>query len=251
MCPHCKLLLVEAGSRVGREPRHRGEHRRRARRHADLEQLRRPRVPERDLLRVLLPAPRRGGDRQQRRHRLRRGVPGRVRLRHRGGRHLAAARRQRARLVRDGLVRAPAAAAPPTSPSRPGRPTPAARRRSVADVSAVADPGTGVAVYDSDGAGGWGVYGGTSAAAPIVAGVLRAGRRRGRGGPASYPYENPGLFHDVTSGGNGTCSLAYLCNGRARLRRPDRRRHAERRRRDGSTTQSARPPHAHRDRSRA
>ena len=38
-------------------------------------------------------------------------------------------------------------------------------------MSAVADPGTGVAVYDSDGAGGWGVYGGTSAAAPIVAGV--------------------------------------------------------------------------------
>ena len=37
--------------------------------------------------------------------------------------------------------------------------------RTVADVAAVADPNTGVHVYD----GGWGVFGGTSAASPIVA----------------------------------------------------------------------------------
>src|SRR6185369_14902861 len=52
-------------------------------------------------------------------------------------------------------------------------------KRTVADVSAVADPNTGVAVYDtyggaSAGATGWVVYGGTSAAAPIVAAVLAA-----------------------------------------------------------------------------
>ncbi len=47
-------------------------------------------------------------------------------------------------------------------------------RRTVADVSAVADPNTGVAVYDSYGSSGgadWFVYGGTSVAAPFIAGV--------------------------------------------------------------------------------
>jgi hypothetical protein len=83
--------------------------------------------------------------------------------------------------------------------------------RSVADVSAVADPGTGVAVYDSDGAGGWGVYGGTSAAAPIVAGVYALVGSAAAANYGAYGYQNRELFHDVTSGGNGTCSLAYLC----------------------------------------
>ena len=47
-------------------------------------------------------------------------------------------------------------------------------RRTVADVSAVANPSTGVAVYDSTpfgGASGWMVFGGTSVSAPIVASV--------------------------------------------------------------------------------
>src|SRR4051812_7519630 len=51
-------------------------------------------------------------------------------------------------------------------------------RRTVSDVSAVADPNTGVAVYDSyayRGASGWMVFGGTSASAPIVASVFAMG----------------------------------------------------------------------------
>jgi len=49
----------------------------------------------------------------------------------------------------------------------------ACTRRTVADVAAVADPKTGVAVYDSYGSGGanWLVFGGTSAASPIIASV--------------------------------------------------------------------------------
>ncbi len=43
--------------------------------------------------------------------------------------------------------------------------------RMEADVSAVADPATGVAVYQTYGGSGWSVYGGTSAASPIVASV--------------------------------------------------------------------------------
>ncbi len=44
-------------------------------------------------------------------------------------------------------------------------------RRGVPDLSAVADPNTGVWVYDS-GNGGWWIVGGTSAAAPILAGIV-------------------------------------------------------------------------------
>jgi subtilase family serine protease len=83
-------------------------------------------------------------------------------------------------------------------------------RRTVADVSAVADPNTGVAVYDSykyRGAAGWMVFGGTSASAPIIAGVYALG-----GGTApSSPYNHTSALHDVTSGSNGSCSVAYLC----------------------------------------
>lgn len=45
--------------------------------------------------------------------------------------------------------------------------------RGVPDISAVADPGTGVWVYDS-GNGGWLVVGGTSVASPLVAAIINA-----------------------------------------------------------------------------
>jgi len=44
-------------------------------------------------------------------------------------------------------------------------------KRTVADVAAVADPNTGVAVKDSYGSSGWLVFGGTSVAAPLIASV--------------------------------------------------------------------------------
>ncbi|MDX3235003.1 kelch repeat-containing protein [Streptomyces sp. ME03-5709C] len=84
--------------------------------------------------------------------------------------------------------------------------------RTVADVSAVADPDTGVAVYDSV-SGGWVVAGGTSASAPIIAGVYaNAGEPVAGSYPNTYPYASAASgLHDVTSGANGTCSPAYLC----------------------------------------
>jgi subtilase family serine protease len=91
-------------------------------------------------------------------------------------------------------------------------------RRMVADVSAVADPVTGVAVYDSfayQGRSGWLVFGGTSVAAPLMASVYAlAGNAAATAYPASYPYGNPSALFDVTSGSNGTCLLspAYFCN---------------------------------------
>jgi hypothetical protein len=85
--------------------------------------------------------------------------------------------------------------------------------RAVADVSAVADPNTGVAVYDTYGGSGWAVYGGTSAASPLVAAMFAMA---GKGGAdASVAYNNPSAFYDVTSGSNGSCGGSYLCTGKA------------------------------------
>ncbi len=81
-------------------------------------------------------------------------------------------------------------------------------------MSAVADPSTGVAVYDStpfQAASGWQVYGGTSASSPIVASVYTMGGNLA-GDPASFTWTHTGGLNDVTAGRNGTCSPAVLCN---------------------------------------
>lgn len=89
-------------------------------------------------------------------------------------------------------------------------------KRTVADVAAVADPNTGVAVYDSYGSSGgqnWYVFGGTSVAAPIIAGVYGLSGNTA-GVPAAKAYSAPaGALYDVTSGTNGLCG-SYLCQAR-------------------------------------
>jgi subtilase family serine protease len=82
-----------------------------------------------------------------------------------------------------------------------------------ADVSAVADPSTGVAVYDSfayQGVSGWLVFGGTSASAPIVGSVYALSGNTA-GYPASYTWEHASGLNDVTSGSNGTCPTTQWC----------------------------------------
>ena len=89
-------------------------------------------------------------------------------------------------------------------------------KRAVADVSAVADPQTGVAVYDSyayQGASGWLVFGGTSVASPVIASVYALAGNAGSI-DTSYPYANKSALFDVTSGSNGTCAAAQLCTAR-------------------------------------
>jgi subtilase family serine protease len=90
-------------------------------------------------------------------------------------------------------------------------------RRAVADVSAVADPATGVAVFDTvpiQGQSQWLVFGGTSVAAPVIAGVYGlAGNARSINN--NFPYAHAGALFDVTSGSNGTCAPAQLCTARA------------------------------------
>jgi hypothetical protein len=60
---------------------------------------------------------------------------------------------------------------------------------------------------------GWLVFGGTSVAAPIIAGVY------GLAGNAAsfdnnFPYAHSGSLFDITSGSNGSCSPAQLCTAR-------------------------------------
>jgi subtilase family serine protease len=96
--------------------------------------------------------------------------------------------------------------------------------RTVADVAAVADPNTGVAVYDSYGSSGganWYVFGGTSVASPIIAAVYGLAANAGTvNDAATLPYGHPSSLFDVTTGSNGNCargkkpgnsSAAYLC----------------------------------------
>jgi subtilase family serine protease len=89
--------------------------------------------------------------------------------------------------------------------------------RAVADVSAVADPATGVSVYDSTrylGKSGWLTFGGTSVSSPIIASVFALA-----GNSASidnnYPYTHSGSLFDVTSGSNGSCPTSQWCTARA------------------------------------
>ena len=86
-------------------------------------------------------------------------------------------------------------------------------KRTSADVSAVADPNTGVSVYNTYGGGGWLVFGGTSAAAPLVAGILAVTGNSGADG--SLAYAKPTSFFDVASGTNGSCGGSYLCTAKA------------------------------------
>ena len=87
-------------------------------------------------------------------------------------------------------------------------------KRSVADVSAVADPETGLAVYNTYQAPGWAQYGGTSLSAPLIAATYALGGNPVAGSyPNSYPYSAPaGGLNDVTTGINGTCAPTYLCS---------------------------------------
>jgi hypothetical protein len=59
--------------------------------------------------------------------------------------------------------------------------------------------------------GSWSVFGGTSAASPIVAAIYTL-FGLGAHHPAAYAWAHPWGFFDVITGSNGTCSPSYLCN---------------------------------------
>ncbi|MGN6687524.1 MAG: hypothetical protein ACTHK1_08300, partial [Actinomycetales bacterium] len=87
--------------------------------------------------------------------------------------------------------------------------------RALADVSAVADPNTGVAVYDStphNGSSGWLVFGGTSASSPIIASVYAlANYSSNDPSAAATLWAHADKLNDVTSGSNGHCRTKVWC----------------------------------------
>lgn len=79
--------------------------------------------------------------------------------------------------------------------------------RADVDISAVADPHTGVSVYDSTpsaGMSGWMVFGGTSASTAIIAGCVNAAGNTDRSSQALngrlYSHIGSGALHDIRSG---------------------------------------------------
>jgi subtilase family serine protease len=85
--------------------------------------------------------------------------------------------------------------------------------RTVADVSADADPNTGASVVYN---GSYYQFGGTSLAAPLVASVFALGGGVGSTLGNSLPYANLNYgvnLRDVTSGSTGSCGGSYLCTG--------------------------------------
>jgi subtilase family serine protease len=92
---------------------------------------------------------------------------------------------------------------------------PSCTKRIEADVSAVADPNTGVAVYGpvNSTQSGWLVFGGTSVAAPLVGGIFGV-----NGKVVSYGsnlYKRKAFLNDVVSGNNGSCGGSYFCTAQA------------------------------------
>jgi subtilase family serine protease len=86
-------------------------------------------------------------------------------------------------------------------------------QRAVADVSAVADPATGVAVFDSfayKGASGWLKFGGTSVSSPIVASIYALAGNAKSVTYGSYPYGHTSALNDVTTGQTAACG-SVLC----------------------------------------
>jgi len=101
-------------------------------------------------------------------------------------------------------------------------------KRGTPDVAAIANPVTGVAVYDTAGyqsQSGWFQVGGTSLAAPVWAAIVALAdqKRASAGAPdlsigagqATSPLYSPapGTFTDITSGSNGACGTN--CNAGA------------------------------------
>ena len=92
--------------------------------------------------------------------------------------------------------------------------------RVVADVSALADPNTGLSIYDTyqlpqvfGVPNGWVVVGGTSLSAPLIAGMIGLAGNAASLSDAHYLYTHAGALRDVVGGSNGFCGGDYLCTG--------------------------------------
>ncbi|WP_405820297.1 carboxypeptidase regulatory-like domain-containing protein [Streptomyces sp. NBC_01390] len=86
--------------------------------------------------------------------------------------------------------------------------------RATADISAVADPATGLAVYDTVSKDGWLQVGGTSLSAPLITAMYAlAGTPVEDTYPVTYPYINGSGLTDVTEGSNDDCGTVGCTAG--------------------------------------
>ncbi len=99
----------------------------------------------------------------------------------------------------------------PTWQVIPGNPC--AGKKAISDLSADADPNTGLALYTTyGGRTGWWVFGGTSLSSPIIAALYALQGGYSASNLASqYAWSASTPYSDVTSGTNGTCSKPVLC----------------------------------------
>jgi subtilase family serine protease len=92
---------------------------------------------------------------------------------------------------------------------------PGCKHRTANDISAIADPATGPAIYDTDGYNGWVVGGGTSAASPFIAGVFGlAGNASSQSGGETFwekSHEGSSDLFPIERGYNGACNPTYFC----------------------------------------
>ncbi|WP_262058790.1 carboxypeptidase regulatory-like domain-containing protein [Streptomyces sp. STR69] len=86
--------------------------------------------------------------------------------------------------------------------------------RATADVSAVADPASGLAVYDTLSKDGWLQVGGTSLSAPLITAMYALAGTPVEGTyPVTYPYINGSGLNDVTEGSNDDCGTVVCTAG--------------------------------------
>ncbi len=102
-----------------------------------------------------------------------------------------------------------------TEPKPSWQHDPGCKGRTANDVSAVADPVTGVSVYDTYDRSGWVIGGGTSAATPLIAGIFAlAGNASSQNAGRAFwekRHQNPSDLNPVLHGSDGHCRPTYLC----------------------------------------
>ena len=95
--------------------------------------------------------------------------------------------------------------------------SPCGTRKAIADLSADADPGSGLQVYTTyRNVTGWYIFGGTSLSSPLIGAYYAM---QGGYGAAllagAYAWAGSTSYFDVTSGTNGSCSPSVLCTAGA------------------------------------
>src|SRR4051812_45649611 len=86
--------------------------------------------------------------------------------------------------------------------------SPCGTKKAISDLSADADPGSGLAIYTTyGGTTGYWVFGGTSLSSPLVAALyVMQGGYGGSTLAGQYAWASSTPYFDVTSGSNGTCN---------------------------------------------